>query len=190
MPAQPAPSLVRNLSLLPFTPQQKAMLDAKAIAVHNAPSYIHPDLSFFNPPSDSDPFTITPNPFPAYPQPGASPVIVIQFQVGRGKLAVINALAVVHFGGNPPDGTGQVIWRVRKNGSGFFGLNNLTSQIGSYSQPRPIVLTGIENDILDVTVELPATVNGNPNPAMPPQVTTAARFEGFTYPLNQATMGG
>ncbi|MGH9501678.1 MAG: hypothetical protein ACRD20_02375 [Terriglobales bacterium] len=164
-------------------------MDARAQAVVNSPSYIHPELSFYNPPADSLPFTVTPIPFPAYPLVGANPVVIIQYVVPNGLLAVINKLSVVHVGGNPPDGTGQVIWRVLKNGAGITGMNNLTSEFGTYSNPKSLVIVAVENDILQVTVELPANLpDGTPNTNMPAGATTAASFDGYTYPLSEATL--
>src|SRR5271170_6816070 len=97
--------LLPNLGSLPFTHAQKATLHAKAFAVQNAPPFLHPSLNFFNPPADSDYFTVTPNPFINYPAVGASSVPIITFTVPRSKLAVIRFMSIVHFGGNPPDGT-------------------------------------------------------------------------------------
>ena len=104
--------LLPNLGQMPFTHAQKAVLDAKAFSVQNAVPFLHPNLNFFNPPADSDYFTVTPNPFPGYPAIGASAIPVIAFTVPRSKIAVIRKMSIVHFGGNPPDGTGIVIWRV------------------------------------------------------------------------------
>lgn len=183
--AHPLPHLGRS----PFSDAQKVSLDARAQAVVNSPSYIHPELSFYNPPADSLPFTVTPIPFPAYPLVGANPVVIIQYVVPNGLLAVINKLSVVHVGGNPPDGTGQVIWRVLKNGAGITGMNNLTSEFGTYSNPKSLVIVAVENDILQVTVELPANLpDGTPNTNMPAGATTAASFDGYTYPLSEATL--
>ncbi len=179
----PRPHPLPNLGRMPFSDHQKVSLEARARAVRNAPSYIHPDLSFYNPPGDSRPFVVTPNPFPVYPAPGMLPLVVIQYVVPNGLIAVVNKLAVVHIGGNPPDGTGQVIWRVLQNGAGITGLNNLTSQVGTYANPNDFVIVAWENDILQVTVELPAA-----SVAMPVGSTTAARFHGWTYPISEATL--
>jgi hypothetical protein len=167
----------------PYTDLQKQSLDVRANLVQDAPSFLHPDLSFFNPPADSRPFIVTPNPFVAYPAPGAGEVVVISYTVPAGLLAVINKLAVVHVGGNPPDGTGNVVWRVKQNGAGVKGMNALTSQVGTYAQPNDFVITAVENDIVEVTVEVPLG-----QPIMPPGTRTAARFHGWTYPLMEATL--
>jgi hypothetical protein len=188
----PPEQLIPNLGQMPLTQVQKAMLDARARAIASAPPFIHPDLSSFNPPSDSDSFTVTPSPFVAYPAniPTGGPVVVIQFSVPRSKLAIIRKMSVVHFGGNPPDGTGRVIWRVLKNGGGLRGLSNLTSQYGTYAAPKDVTILGIENDLIQVTVECPQFLPDGitPNPGPPGGTLTAASFDGFMYPLSQATM--
>ena len=181
--------LLPNLPDMPFTQIQKAMLDRRARAVVLAPPYIHPNLNFFNPPADSEPFTITPSPFVAYPAVGSSAIVVITLTVPKSKIAVIRKLSVVHFGGNPPDGTGQVIWRVLKNGGGIRGLNQLTSQYGTYATPKDLTIVGVENDTIQVTVELPTLLADGvtPNANMPAGTRTAASFDGFTYSLSEAT---
>jgi hypothetical protein len=174
---------------MPFTNPQKAVLDAKAWAVHTAPPFIHPSLSFFNPPADSDSFTVTPSPFVPYPAVGASAIPVIVFTVPRSKLAIIYQMSIVHVGGNPPDGTGQVIWRVVKNGGGLRGLAGLTSQYGTYAAPKKLSIYGIEVDTFQVTVECPAFLpDGSVNPGPSAGSTTAASFDGFMYSLTEATL--
>ena len=183
-PRQPsmAPWQQPTISAQPWTDEQKLSAAAKVMNALANPTTINRNISLFNPPSDSLPFIITPNPFPAYPAPGAAAVIVISYTVPAGLMAVINALAVVHVGGNPPDGTGQVVWNVLLNGAGINGLNQLTSQVGTYAQPNKFVIRAIENDIVQVTVQVPAG-----QPAMPVGTRTASRFHGWTYPLVQAT---
>lgn len=171
-----------NLSSQPWTDNQKLSAAARVNTALAGAPFLNRDISLFNPPADSRPFVVTPNPFPAYPAPGAGPITVIQYVVQQGLMAVINRLAVVHVGGNPPDGTGNVVWRVLINGAGIDGLNNLTSQVGSYAMPNDFVFMAIENDIVKVTVEVPAG-----QAPMPVGATTAARFHGWTYPLVQAT---
>src|SRR5271154_7209556 len=117
--------LISNLGSLPFSQTQKAVLDAKAFAVQNAPPFLHPNLNFFNPPADANYFTVTPNPFPNYPPVGGGPLVVISFSVPPAKIAVIRKMAIVHVGGQAPDGTGRVVWRVIQNGAGLRGLGTL-----------------------------------------------------------------
>lgn len=179
--------LIPDLGQMPFTQTQKAVLDAKAFAVQNAVPFLHPDLNFFNPPSDSDYFTITPNPFINYPAIGATAVAIIAYTVPQGKIAVIRKMSIVHFGGNPPDGTGKVIWRVLRNGGGLRGLGTLTAQYGTFAAPKDASIFCYENDTLTVTVECPATLpSGAVNPGPPGGSTTGASFDGFTYPLSEA----
>jgi hypothetical protein len=173
---------------MPFTLAQKSVLDAKAFAVQNAPPFLHPNLNFYNPPADSDSFTVTPNPFPSYPAVGASAVPIIAYTVPQGKIAVIRKMSIVHFGGNPPDGTGRVIWRVIRNGGGLRGLGTLTAQYGTFAAPKDASIFCYENDTIMVTAECPATLpNGAVNPGPPLGSTTGASFDGFTYSLLEAT---
>lgn len=180
--------LLPNLGKLPFTQAQKATLDAKAFAVQNAAPFLHPNLNFFNPPADSDYFTVTPNPFSSYPAVGASAIPIIILTVPRSKIAVIRKMSIVHFGGNPPDGTGQVIWRVTRNGGGLRGLGTLTAQYGTFAAPKDASIFCYENDTIMVTVECPPTLPGGAvNPGPPAGSTTGASFDGFFYPLSEAT---
>jgi hypothetical protein len=171
-----------DLNTQPWSDVQKLSAAARVTGALNAPPFLNKDMSLFNAPADSRPFIITPNPFPAYPAPNAGPIDVIKFVVPPGFLAVISAVAIVHNGGNPPDGTGNVVWRMLINGAGVDGLNNLTSQVGTYAQPNSFTIVAIENDIVRVTVEVP-----NGQQAMPAGQTTAARFHGWRYPLVEAT---
>jgi hypothetical protein len=187
-----AANLLPNLNSQPFTQVQKATLDAKAFSVTNAPPFIHPNLNFFNPPADSDSFTLTPSPFPNYPPvapaTGGGAITVISYTVPRGKLAVITKMSIVHFGGNPPDGTGRVIWRVLRNGAGLRGLSTLMAQYGTFANPKQVAIFCWENDTISITVECPDLLpNGNPNPGPPSGSTTAASFDGYMYPLSEAT---
>ena len=188
-----ASNLLPTLNSQPFTQTQKATLDAKAFSVVNAPPFIHPNLNFFNPPADSDSFTCTPSPFPNYPAvapaTGGGRLTVISYTVPRGKLAVIRKMAIVHFGGNPPDGTGRVIWRVLRNGGGLRGLSTLMAQYGTFAAPKDVSIFCWENDTISVTVECPAFLpdGKTANPGPPGGSTTAASFDGYMYPLSEAT---
>lgn len=183
----PRRPLLPNLENASFTHTQKQALDAKAQFVDRTPAYVNPDLSFYNPPADNSPFTVTPAAgAPNYPGVGALPIVVISWMVPVGMASFIRELAIVHIGGNDPSFSGQVIWRVLKNGAGIRGLNQLTATYGTFAAPKPVVLFGVENDIFSVTVELPALLpNGNANAPMPAGSQTAASFDGWTYPINQ-----
>jgi hypothetical protein len=178
-PAQPLP----NLGKMPWTQHQKAALHARAQTVLSASPYIHPALSLWNQPADADAFRATSLPAAIYPKHGQSAVIVLSYTVPRSKLMVIQRLSIVHNGGNPPDFTGQVIWRVLRNRGGLRGLNQLTAQVGTFANPLPVTIVGVENDTFVVTAEVPAAF-----PDMPAGQTTAASFDGFTYPLSEATL--
>ncbi len=171
-----------NTDNLLFSDLQKRMLSSRADALQGASPFYRRGISQFNPPADSNPLIVTPNPFPNYPAPGAGPIPVISYTVPLGMFALITKLAIINYGGAFADGAGNVVWRVLKNGGGIRGISNLTSQVGTYAQPNDTVITLIENDVLQVTVEVP-----NGQPAMPAGSTTAARFHGFTLPLAEAT---
>jgi hypothetical protein len=179
--------LLPTLSSQPFTSAQKATLHAKAFKVQNSAPFIHPGLSLFNQPADAEPFKFTPSPFPVYPAVGAGPLTVLAFSVPRSKILIVQTLAIVNVGGNPPDGTGRVIWRVLRNGGGLRGLANLTTQIGTMAAPEEMVIVCYENDTVQVTVEQPALLlSKQVNPGQPGGNTTAAAFKGFMYPLSEA----
>jgi hypothetical protein len=177
---------------MPFTQQQKSILNSKAGLVQSAPPWIHPALSSnANAPSDASSFTRTTvpsgnvnQPFVPYPQPGGGPVTVITFSVPPNKVALIRYLSISHYGGNDPSGTGQVIWRVLQNGGGIQGLNSLSVTVGTQAAPQllPAPIVGMENDTIMVTVEIPAGFL----PIGPGQGTAAA-FWGFTYSISAAT---
>jgi hypothetical protein len=189
----PQRPLLPNLARSPFTAAQKRSLDLRAQAVNNTSPYINPDLSFYNPPADSTPLTVTPqNGAPGYPGVGLGAITVITYVVASGLMVVIRELSIVHIGGNAPDFTGRVIWRVVKNGAGIRGLNSLNAQYGTFAAPKSLVLTGVENDIFTVTVECPALLpNGvTPNPGMAAGQATAASFDGWTYPIAEAQSRG
>ncbi len=185
----PKRPLLPNLAQQPFTAAQKASLNARAMVVNNTQPYVNPSISFFNPPADNQPGTVTPqNGAPNYPAIGMGPIPVITLQVPSGLFLVIRELSIVHIGGNPPDFTGRVIWRVLKNVAGIRGLNSLNAQYGTFAAPKSVVLTGVENDIFTVTVELPALLPDGvtPNPGEPAGSQTAASFDYWSYPLSEA----
>ena len=180
-PAHALPQLLPSLGKMPLNSTPKAALHAKANAVASAPPYIHPALTLFEQPEDADPFAWTSNPAPAYPAPGQGSTIVLSYTVPRSKLMVIQKIAIIHVGGNPPDFTGNVIWRVLRNGGGR-GASQSDRTSGHVRGSTVMRLIGIENDTFVVTVELPLAA-----PAMPVGTSTAAAFYGFTYPLSEAT---
>jgi hypothetical protein len=185
--------LLANLGSLPFTQQQKSILNTKANLVQTQPSWINPSISSdSNAPSQANSFVVTtiPSgtvayPFVAYGQPGAGPVTVISFSVPRSKVAFIRYLSVSHYGGNDPSGTGQVIWRVLQNGGGITGLNALAVTVGTQAAPQllPAPIIGMENDTIIVTAEVTAGFA-----PMGDGQGTAAAFWGFTLPQSEATL--
>jgi hypothetical protein len=184
--------LLPQLGSLPFSQQQKSVLNMKGNLVQSASPWIHPSLSSnSNAPSDANSFTVTPQPsgnlnqpWVAYPAPGAGAVTVISFTVPPSKVALIRYLSVVHYGGNDPSGTGQVIWRVLQNGGGIQGLNALSATFGTFAAPKVLTapIIGMENDTIIVTAEVPAGF-----PPVGAGAGTGASFDGFTYALSAAT---
>ena len=185
--------LLPSLARMPFTSVQKSVLNTKAALVQSQPPWIHPALSSdANAPGDADSFTVTtlPSgttvyPFVAYLAPGAGPVTVISYSVARSKVAFIRYLSISHYGGNDPSGTGQVIWRVLKNGGGIKGLNALSVTVGTQAAPQllPAPIIAIENDTIVITAEVTAGF-----PAMGAGQGTAGAFWGFTLPISEATL--
>jgi hypothetical protein len=115
---------------------------------------------------------------------------VISFSVPPSKVALIRYLSIVHYGGNDPSGTGQVIWRVLQNGGGIQGLNALTATFGTFAAPKILTapIIGMENDTIIVTAEVPATFpDGTAVPPVGAGAGTGASFDGFTYALSAAT---
>jgi hypothetical protein len=180
------------LGKLPFSNSQKTILDAKANLIQNSGPWINPKLSSnSNAPSTGDSVTVTPaasgtlaQPFIALPAPGAGAVTVISYTVQRAKLAMIRYLAIAFYGGNDPSGSGQVIWRVLKNGGGIRGLHKLITTIGTMAAPQllPAPIIGIENDTIVVTAEVPAGFQ-----AVSAAAGTAAMFVGFETSISEST---
>jgi hypothetical protein len=83
------------------------------------------------------------------------------------------------------------IWRVLRNGGGLRGLSNIIGTFGTYAAPKilTVPIIGIENDVISVTVEVPAFFPDGitPVPPLAAGTGTAATFDGFTYPLSEAT---
>lgn len=166
-----------NLDAQPWTDAQKLSISKRMRTALSAPTFLNRNLSLFNPPADSLPFIVTPSVFPAYPAVNAAPVVVLQYTVPRGMLAVITRLAIVDNGANTL-GNGNILWNVLINGGAIDGLGNLSLPIGTLAQPNDVVFVAHEQDIVQVTVQVTTTTAAG---------TTAAMVQGWTYPLSQAT---
>lgn len=160
---------------------QNEILLRKLRALNAAPPKIDANIRPDVVPSDSTPFRFTSVPAVAYPAPGAAAVTVLSLTVDPGLNAVLNYLAIMHIGGGFVDFSGNVVWRVFVNGGAVKGLHNITSQVGTLSQPNPFFIPLVENDVLSVTAEVPAA-----QPAMPAGAVTAALFAGWFYPIQKA----
>lgn len=126
------------------------------------------------------PFNVTPAPFVAYPAPGAGQTTIISYQVPKGFRAKVTRMAINTWGGQIYDGTGNVVWRVMINGAAEKGMEKMMSQFGTDSNPIPVSIALNENDIISVTVEVPAG-----QVAIPASQTTSARLIGYAAPLSK-----
>jgi len=156
------------------------VLQAKGAAQLQAPTDVDAWLANHQP-ADSHPFQVNSQPAPAYPAPGAGPITVLQYQCPPGVLSVINQLVILAIGGGFSDFSGNVVWRCLLNGAGIDGLEMITAQMGSLQTPNPVQLLLNENDIFTIVVEVPAGQQ-----PMPGGATTAARIQGWSYPLSKA----
>ncbi len=135
-------------------------------------------------PGNARPFDFSSVPFVAYPAPGAAAVDVLvknnqAFIVPAGMIAVVEYMAISHWGGDIVDGSGNVVWRVLINGAAVRGLHDLESQFASWAQPNPVKFYAVENDVIQVTVEVPAA-----KAAMPAGDSTSARIRGYLFPIS------
>jgi hypothetical protein len=185
--ATPAQASPYDFNSLPWSDAQKVAASLRAIAVDNAPAFLNDRMVLPFPPVDSTPFTTTTpdgtsiGGFAAYPAAGAAPLVILQKTIDQGKIAIFRKLAITNQGGNPPDGTGNVIWRLLINGAAVKGMNAMLSQYGVLSVPKDCQILAMENDVVQITVEVPAG-------KVPPPGTTAASLDGFTYPIAEAIM--
>jgi hypothetical protein len=165
-----------DLASQPWTDQQKLSMSARMATALKAPTFLNRNISLFNPPADSLPFILT-APYTAYPAVSAAAAIVLSYTVPPGMLAIVNRLAIVDNGGNTL-GNGNIVWNVLLNGAALDGLGNLLQPIGTLAQPNDVIFVAHEQDIVEVAVQVTATTATG---------TTAAMFQGWTYPLSQAT---
>lgn len=131
-------------------------------------------------PDNAFPLHLNPN-ITSYPAPGAPPVVIQNYQVPPAQRARIYAHGLQHNGSNPPElSLSGVIWRFLVNGYPLKGLGTVTAQIGSFETPAPTVIWLTENDVFQVTVELPAASAGQ-------EGSTGYMAEGWWAPLTSST---
>jgi hypothetical protein len=171
-----------------WTQAQKIVASLKAKSVANTPSYLNEKLTLWFPPADSSPFTTTSpdgsafsGTFPPYPVAGAGPQVILAKTVDTGKLCVIRKMSIFNQGANPPDGSGNVVWRVLVNGAAVKGMNAMLSQYGAGLSPQDCQIIASDGDVIQVTVEVPAG-------KISPPGTTGARWDGYTCPLTEAVL--
>jgi hypothetical protein len=166
---------------------QKVIASLKARNLATKLPYLSNKVSAYLPPLDSLPFTTTTpdgatafsDSFAPYPAAGSGQEVILQKVVEQGKLCVVRKQAIFHQGVNPPDGSGNVVWRVLINGAAVKGMNYMLSQYGAQLLPQDCFFTAVENDVMQVTVEVPAGKTAPPG-------STAARWDGYTISLNEA----
>ncbi|PSH05134.1 MAG: hypothetical protein CXZ00_02975 [Acidobacteria bacterium] len=97
-------------------------------------------------------------PLPAYPAAGAAPVVILHYQVPASMSGALTLLCIAHLGaaGTFSDGSGVVVWRVLINGVPQKGLENIYVQIGSPNQLASMFLLLKENDLVQITAQIPA----------------------------------
>lgn len=111
---------------------------------------------------------------------------IISYSVPSGYIGRLRWLWITHIGGNPPDGSGQVVWRLRVNGAAVNGFGNLIFQVGSSNGPafgQGLNISSVElsqGDVLEATVEVVTAQIGG--------VMTAAQFLGWV--VSAAAQGG
>ncbi len=120
------------------------------------------------------------NGFPVYPAPGAARIVIIAYTVPPGMNCIFDYLAIVHNGGQEMqfNGSGNIIWRVLINGGAVKGMHALNSEVGSWAQPNPVLIPLAENDVIQITVEVPAG-----QAAIPVGMTSGARLHGHLFPV-------
>jgi hypothetical protein len=153
---------------------QDQVLQAKLSALQTAPATLQSNFANHTP-TDSHPFFVNSQPFPAYPAPGGGTTQLLSYKVPEGMIAVITSLVILAIGGGFSDGSGNVVWRCWQNQYGIDGLEDITAHVGSFDDPVPIQIVLNEHDVFFITVEVPAGQN-----PMPPGATTGARIQGWT----------
>src|SRR5579884_210512 len=159
-----------------MNPFQQIVHQQKITALDSLPTYTPVNID--SPPQDALQFVETSPAQVPYPAAGAAAVTVISYTVPRGQRAVVTYMAIVHIGGNNPDMSGNVIWRVLINGAPHKGMGNMLAQIGSFTFPNKVRIDLGENDQLTITAEVPAAA-----PAPPVNMNTAARIHGWTQSI-------
>ena len=112
---------------------------------------------------------------------------IVSYSVPPGYIGRLRWLSLVHIGGNPPDGTGSVIWRLRINGACVNGFSNLQFQLGNavggafQSPGYPVSSVELnQGDVITATVTVTALQVGG--------VSTAAQLHGWV--VSATAQGG
>ena|SRR5579872_4791095 len=144
-----------TVNLNNITAHQKIVLDAKRAFLDSLIS-ANKDLNTDQMPASGMSFVIPQSNTP-YPAPGAAAVTIGTYRVPPGQRARIAKHALQHVGNNPPElSNSGVIWRFLVNGWPLQGLGAVTTQIAAFATPTDAFILLTENDLLTVTVEIPA----------------------------------
>jgi hypothetical protein len=153
---------------------QHHVLVAKSISLAKQQPTYRSDLLIQGPQSRS--FLLDSGVFGGFPAPGAARQVILTYRVPPVTLAVISQLAIIANGpdGFFTDGSGAIIWRMFNNGAAVKGMQEITAQIGTIEQPVPWWMVLRPNDVLTITVEVPAGQQ-----ALAAGSVTAARLYGY-----------
>lgn len=141
--------------------------------------------NFWEGPAGSQEFIV--NNSVSYPATINTEIVIAVYSVPAGYVGRLRWVSLVHIGGNPPDGTGQVTWRLRQNGACINGFGNLQFQLGNavggaFQTPGfPVASIELnQGDVITATVEVSTLQVGG--------VSTAAQLHGWV--VSAAAQGG
>lgn len=110
----------------------------------------------------------------------ATPVVVLSFRVPTGRDGVIYSFGNQDFGAGWTQGTGDLIWRILRDGFPVRNYENIRVSLGNIANPVKIGIRIYEGESIEVTAENTA-IPGNPN--------VGARIHGWFYPKSHDQQG-
>jgi hypothetical protein len=125
-------------------------------------------------PADGEP--IDPITFVALGAQGTTTTI-LDFIVPAGRDGVIELFGNVIFGAGWVEGTGDLIWRILRNGEAVRNYEDIRASLGNVSNPVRIGIRIYEGDqiqVIAINAPAPAGILGNP--------IVSARMHGWFYP--------
>ena len=159
-PAQPTPSRI-------YQPASPAPTTQPSGAVYM------PQYPWVYPPADAEPFD--PQTWITMPAvvPGTE-VQVLALTVPLGKNGVIQKFGNVVIGAGWVEGTGDLIWRILRDGAAVRNYQNILASLGNVSNPVDCGIRIFENEVIQVVIENVALVPGGQQ--------VGARLRGWFYP--------